>query len=112
MSIGSLGIVGGLAASNLAQRTADTEKVERETLDQARVSAADRRAESAAGIGQTEEDTQSGERDADGRRLWEEPPRPGQPAEAAGGEPSTTASAAVPSKDPSGAKGGRLDLWG
>ena len=74
MSIGSLGIIGGLAGTPLPQRAAETEKTQRDNADQSRVSQAAERAEQAAGIGQTEEDSQANERDADGRRPWEQPP--------------------------------------
>ena len=71
MSIGSLGIVGGLAGTALPQRAAETDRVQREASDQTRAADASQQAENAAGIGQTEEDSQTSERDADGRRLWE-----------------------------------------
>ena len=109
MSIGSLGILGGLAGTPLSQRAAEAEKTQQESVDQSRASQAAERAEEAAGIGQTEEDSQAGERDADGRRPWEVqaksksqvPPSP-PPAE-------TSVSRA---KDPTGACGGQLDLVG
>ena len=76
MSIGSLGIVGSLAGTALPQRAAEAERAERETTDQDRAAEASQQAENAAGIGQTEEDSQASERDADGRRLWEQQQRP------------------------------------
>jgi hypothetical protein len=109
MSIGSLGIIGGLAGAPLPQRTAEAEKTQREAADQARAAQAAERAEQAAGIGQTEEDAQANDRDADGRRPWEHPPtpekRPEQPD--AVNDPQHGRS-----KDPSGVCGGQLDLDG
>ncbi len=108
MSIASLGIVGGLAGTALPQRAADAEKVQRETTEQTRATVATEQAENAAGIGQTEEDSQTSERDADGRRLWEDQRRK------KGNPPDATQSAAgvAFSKDPTGACGGNLDLVG
>jgi hypothetical protein len=107
MSIGSLGIVGGLAGTPLTQRAAEAEKTQRETVEQTRTAQASEQAENAAGIGQTEEDSQTAERDADGRRLWEEQRRKNKPEQPAGSE-------WVPplAKDPSGTCGGQVDLVG
>jgi hypothetical protein len=106
MSIASLGIVGGLAGTALPQRAADAERVQRETVEQTRAADASHEAENAAGIGETAEDSQTSERDADGRRLWEEQQsaKPKSPPAAA------EASSPPVSKDPSGARGGLLDL--
>ena len=72
MSIGpSLGILGSLATTSLAQRAADVERVERETSDQSRVAQSKAKAETAAGVGEPEEEQPIGDRDADGRRPWE-----------------------------------------
>jgi len=107
MSIGSLGIVGGLATSPVTQRAAEAEKTQRETVEQTRATQASEQAENAAGIGQTEEDSQTAERDADGRRLWEEQRRKKKPQQPA------VAEWQVPlAKDPSGACGGQVDLVG
>jgi type II secretory pathway pseudopilin PulG len=108
MSIASLGIVGGLAGAALPQRATDADRVQRETVEQTRATEASEQAENAAGIGQTEEDSQTSERDADGRRLWEEPQRTKKnPPAPAAAEPQ------VPlAKDPSGDCGGQLDLVG
>jgi hypothetical protein len=108
MSIGSLGIVGGLAATPLPQRAAEAEKTQRETIEQARATQASEQAENAAGIGQTEEDSQTSERDADGRRLWEEQRR----VKAKTAEPAADQSPLPLAKDPSGECGGTLDLFG
>ena len=108
MSIGSLGIIGGLAGTAVPQRTAETDRAERQSTDSARTAEASERAENAAGIGQTEEDSQTSERDADGRRLWEKQ-QPGKKKE----QPPVPLDSTVPlAKDPSGACGGQLDLVG
>jgi hypothetical protein len=107
MSIGSLGILGSLAATPLPQKAADTDKVQRDATDQSRAAQGELAAEAAAGIGETEEDSQAAERDADGRRLWEAPPKK-QPAET----PAPADPAPQLSKDPSGEAGGELDLVG
>jgi hypothetical protein len=106
MSIGSLGIVGSLAGTPSPQRASETERVERETVDKARESDAADRAESAAGIGEAEGDSQASERDADGRRLWEMPALPTDES------PQDLALPASGSKDPTGQTGVNLDLLG
>lgn len=108
MSISSLGLIGSLATSPLPQKGTETDKAVRSAADQAREIEAVRQAEAAAGIGQTEEDSQAAERDADGRRLWEAPTekREGE------GEPSQEDPATPLSKDPAGEAGGELDLLG
>ena len=110
MSIGSLGPVASFAGTSLAQtKAADVAKVQQETTDSARSSEGKERAENAAGIGQTEEDSGASDRDADGRRLWEEvaPAKERQQSEPDGaGEPH------FPSKDPTGNSGGLLDVSG
>ena len=109
MSIGSLGIIGGLAGAQLPQRAAETEKAQHDTADQSRAAQAEQRAEQAAGIGQTEEDSQAGERDADGRRPWEERAKAKNDATPLAAESTSPPSL---SKDPSGTCGGKLDLVG
>lgn len=110
MSIGSLGIVGSLAGTALAQKSAEVDKTQRDAADAARKTEAASRAESAEGIGQTEEESQAGERDADGRRLWERPAK--KPAEDENGELAASTPAEVLAKDPAGISGGTLDLTG
>ncbi|MFN0021034.1 MAG: hypothetical protein ACKVP0_22475 [Pirellulaceae bacterium] len=106
MSIGSLGIIGSMAGTSLAQKSAEVDKTHRDAADASRQNDATARAESAEGIGQTEEDSQAGERDADGRRLWERNAKTKTMEEAA-----STSTAAV-TKDPDGISGGILDLTG
>lgn len=108
MSIASLGIVGGLAGTALPQRAAETDKVSRETVEQSRAAEATEKAADAAGIGQTEEDAQTSDRDADGRRLWEQPADARHPANKTAAQDLTVPLA----KDPSGTCGKLLDLLG
>jgi hypothetical protein len=108
MSISSLGILGGLASSQLAQRAAETDRAGREGPSEARATQAAEQAESAAGIGQTEEDAQTSERDADGRRLWEQ--STASKKSAAPAPPSDPASHL--SKDATHTRGSHLDLLG
>jgi hypothetical protein len=107
MSIGSLGVLGSLAATPLPQKAADADKVQRDATDQSRSTQTEIAAEAAAGIGETEEDSQAAERDADGRRLWEAPPK----KQAEDAIPSADPAQQL-SKDPSGDAGGELDLVG
>jgi hypothetical protein len=109
MIIGSLGLIGSLATTPVPQKAADADKSVRDAADQSREAQAARQAEAAAGIGETEEDSQASERDADGRRLWEQPPGKQPPAE----EAAVLVDSPPPlSKDPSGESGGELDLVG
>ena len=79
------------------------------SLAQNRQVDADQKAELAAGIGQTEQDQESSERDADGRRLWEDPStRPRSSPE----KLAELAAAARQSKDATGQSGTKLDLTG
>jgi len=109
MSIGSLGIIGGLAGTSLPQRAAEADKVQRDAADQARASQAGERAEQAAGIGQTEEDSKTSDRDADGRRPWEQvaagKKEDAPPTDSTGDPPGRA-------KDPTGDCGGQLDIEG
>ena len=107
MSIGSLGIVGSLAGTSLAQKSAEVDKTQRDAADASRQTDATARAESAEGIGLTEEDSRAEERDADGRRLWERNAKTETAEEAAASTPATTVA-----KDPDGISGGILDLTG
>jgi hypothetical protein len=82
--------------------------VQKDGLARERQIETSQKAESADGIGETERDQESSERDADGRRLWE------KPAEAGPKESLREAAAAASrqSKDPSGQCGNQLDLTG
>ena len=107
MSIGSLGIVGSLAGTALTQKAAEVDKTQRDAADAARQTDAAARAESAQGIGETEEESEASDRDADGRRLWErQQQKPPEEEQTASTPPETHA------KDPEGISGGILDLTG
>jgi hypothetical protein len=111
MSVGPLGIAGSAAGSPLSQtRGADVEKAAQDTADQSRETQTSQRAEKASGIGETHEDEQASDRDADGRRPWE---AGGQAKEPERDVPTDDDPQAPPqSKDPTGQKGNQLDLSG
>lgn len=109
MSIGSLGIVGSLAGAPLAQKSAEVDKTQRDVADAARQADAAAKAESAAGIGETEEESQASERDADGRRLWERQAKKVNPKDE---EISASTPEPILAKDPTGFSGSTLDLTG
>ena len=113
MSMGPLGgIVGSAAGTSLSQTAgAETERSQRDTAAQHRQIDGDLRSELASGIGQTEQDQESSERDADGRRLWEKPAKRGKDTEV---EPTgdNASPLSKQSKDPSGQSGTQLDLTG
>ena len=109
MSVGSLGIVGSLAGSALVQKAADVDRTQRESADAARQTEAETRAENAAGIDQTKEESQTSDRDADGRRLWERPAERKKDVPDASEE---TPPATRPATDPTGESGQRLDITG
>ncbi|HZZ70642.1 MAG TPA: hypothetical protein VFE24_00195 [Pirellulales bacterium] len=103
MSIGALGVIGGLSAAPLAQKSADAERTQNASVQQQRQVAGELQAENAAGIGQTDGEQEASDRDADGRRLWEVNP----PAKPNAAEPEANAAQSI---DLSGNRGGQLDL--
>ncbi|MBX3412710.1 MAG: hypothetical protein KF708_08480 [Pirellulales bacterium] len=109
MGVGPLGGIHTSAAGvPYAQaKGPDVERTEHETIAQQRHSTSERLADAAAGIGETGEDSEASERDADGRRLWEEQAGKKQHDEGAADEPT-----APPSKDATGESGRQLDLTG
>jgi len=110
MSIGSLGgVPASVAGTSLAQaKGSESERASQDAVSQSRRAASAERAEMASGIGRADgEDHETAERDADGRRLWEEPP--GSQAEA---NPSDPTAPPRPGKDPTGQVGTLLDLTG
>ena len=108
MSVGSTGIVGSLAGGQLQQsQGADAETVQHAARDQARRAQSARNAEAASGVGETEQDHETEERDADGRRLWEK-----QTKDAKVEPPVADPVPPAPAKDPSGERGSQLDLLG
>ena len=115
MSIGPLGgIAGSLAGSPLAQtKGSETERAEQDVAVQQRRTDSDQKAEAAAGIGQADgEDHETAERDADGRRLWEQSSEGNadETEEAAEGDAQTPNQ--PQSKDTTGQSGNLLDLSG
>jgi hypothetical protein len=108
MSIGSFGFAGIGPGTILAQPAGDTDRAQHDSGAQQSQIHSDLKAEQAAGIGQTDgEDHETEDRDADGRRPWELPPKKkaAAPTEAAIDEQPH-------SKDPSGQRGNALDLTG
>jgi hypothetical protein len=109
MSVGSLGFFGSIAATPAAQRGADTDRAQQDTVRQQGEAKSDLQAEKAAGIGETDGDEHdANERDADGRRPWEIGPRANKEEAALTSEPTPPRL----SKDATGASGSQLDLTG
>ena len=75
MSVGPLGGVYGSAAGAPLSQTKgnEAERSQRDAAVQQQVNDADKRAENAAGIGQTEQDEQTSDRDADGPQMFGRP---------------------------------------
>ncbi len=99
------GIIAGAAGSPLAQtKGAETERTQRDGVVRERRVTSDKSADMAAGIGTTDADQETSERDADGRMFWEQP-----------GEKNInedTGSAAKQSNDTTGESGNSLDSTG
>ncbi len=99
------GIIAGAAGSPLAQtHGAESERAQRDGVVRERRVTSDKSAEMAAGIGTTDEDQGTSERDADGRMFWEQPGENNKTEEGAG--------AVRQAKDPTGESGNSLDLTG
>ena len=111
MSVGPMGMAGSAAGSHLAQKHgSDVNRVQHETSDQGRELRAAEKAENAAGVGQTEQDEEASDRDADGRRLWE---RTEGSSQDEGIQAHVAASDSAPrGKDASGERGRHVDLSG
>jgi len=106
----SLAFIGSAAGSPLAQaKGSEVARAQQEASNHARKTESAQQAQDAAGIGQTGEDQEASDRDADGRRIWEIGPdgkrRRVSPETAASETPR-------PSKDPTGQSGRQLDLNG
>jgi hypothetical protein len=109
MSVGSLGFFGSVAATPAAQRGADAERVQQDTIRQQGDAKSELQAEKAGGIGETDGDEHdTNERDADGRRPWEIAPR----AKKADADQKSEPAPSRQSKDATGTTGGQLDLTG
>lgn len=110
MSIGSLGIIGGISATPQVQRNASADRASIENTRQQNAAANDQSAVDAAGIGKADgEDHAVGERDADGRLDWQ---HHGKQPEEKSSEAADDASEPVMSRDITGDSGGTLDLQG
>jgi len=110
MSMGPLGIAGSIAGSPLAQTAGtDRDRSAQDVASQSRQVKASEKAEAAEGIGQTEEDTETSDRDADGRRLWENMDN-GNSDQAA--EEESVDATAHRTKDHTGLTGNQIDLSG
>jgi hypothetical protein len=101
------GLIGSAAGVPVSQTSgSETERASRDAMVQQRATDAAQRSERAAGIGTTEQDQETSERDADGRRLWEAPPEKKK-------DPATDAAAGRrQSRDTTGQCGNNLDLTG
>ena len=106
MNIANIGGLAGAAGTQLAQAKAAESERARDANQQDRVRAGQDRAESAAGLGAAEEDQGVSDRDADGRRLWEEPAR-----KKTKGKETPPPPIEAPA-DPKGECGTQLDLTG
>ncbi len=108
MSMGPMsGVVGSAAGAPLSQTSgSETERAQKDASAHQRQVETDKKAADAAGIGQTEEDQGTSERDADGRRFWETPDKKIPEQDADQSEPARKA------KDPTGNSGNSLDLTG
>jgi hypothetical protein len=104
MSLGPVGIAASTAGTPLAQTKGSAlERAQEQVGAERRQVYHEKKAAAAAGVGEPDgEDHETTDRDADGRRPWEEPPE--APAAAAGDS--------RPSKDPSQQSGNLLDLTG
>jgi len=113
MSVGPLGgIVGSAAGAPLSQTAGtESERTQKETSARQRLVESQEKSASAAGIGTTEQDQETSDRDADGRRLWEASAKKKQSDHEHPG--SSESDQNMPkSKDPSGNAGNTLDLLG
>jgi hypothetical protein len=103
------GILGSAAGAPLSQTTgSEAERTQKDAQAQGRQVDSEERAERAAGIGQTDEDQESSERDADGRRLWETPGQEDKESK----EDDAPHAPQRKSKDATGQSGTQLDLTG
>ena len=112
MSVGPLGgLAGSAAGAPLAQtHGSETDRAKHDAAAQQRKIRSDQKAEDAAGIGETDgDDHETEDRDADGRRLWEQSATPPED-ETGGGEAGPSATGR--GRDPTGQSGNVLDLSG
>jgi hypothetical protein len=107
MSMSSLGMIGSMATTSLAQaKGSDVDRVKAESVAHAREVQSANSAELAAGIGDVLDQGATSDRDGDGRQVWEWPTAK---------TPDDTDELAPPptaSRDASGQSGSQLDLMG
>lgn len=104
-SIPNSGIIGSAAGAPLSQtKGSEIEKNQKDSNTVQRQEKNDKKASDAAGVGQTEQDQESSDRDADGRRFWERSSHTGGEREQEE-QPRQV-------KDPKGNCGTSLDLTG
>ncbi len=109
MSSVSLGMAGSVATTSLAQtKGSEIDRLKTESVAHAREVQANASAEAAAGIGDVLDQSETSDRDADGRQVWVWPPGK-QPGE---GETDPTAPPPHASRDATGESGTQLDLMG
>ena len=106
MSVGPLPPTGPLAGSPLAQGAASESSAAKDGTDAERTARNESRSAEAGGIGRTEEEAESQDRDADGRQLWQRRRADGNAAN------ESAESSQRPSRDPTGDCGRELDLSG
>ena len=106
MSVGPIGIIGSLAGSVPQTRTADADRAHAESANQTRESQAAQTAESASGVSETAEESETRERDADGRRTWEQAEDGNQD------DADSQQMRSFVSRDSHGCRGDQLDLIG
>jgi hypothetical protein len=103
------GVLTSAAGAPLQQaRGNDSDRAAQDVSSQQRGDKLGDRADAAAGVGQTEEDQGSAERDADGRRMWERSPEGKSQQENTDEQHQPP----PPVKDPTGNAGNALDLTG
>ena len=108
MSIGpTVGIAASVAGAPLAQNRVSEPARAETSAAQSRQADSAELAEQAAGVGSTHEDQQANDRDADGRRLWEEVERKRHDT-----EEEAPPAAERRARDASHTSGNQLDLSG
>jgi hypothetical protein len=101
------GLIGSATGTPMAQtQGSEVERDQRESAAQARKVDLVDQSERAQGVGQTKEDHDISERDADGRRPWETTSRTPEDHEASGTHDP------LQSKDCEGTSGNQLDVTG
>jgi hypothetical protein len=106
-------MIGSAAGSPLQQaKGSDSERMQGEAANQTRQTKGEQQAEMAAGVGHTEQHEHASDRDADGRRLWEDMSGEEQEAEEDSSAESPSDDSPSQSKDYTGQAGTRLDLQG